>query len=187
MKIVHWVDAPALRWRNGGGVTRELLAWPSPDDWRLRLSVADVASNGPFSCFPGVTRLFAVLEGAGVRLDWPDRHIELRVPDEPILFDGAAAPVASLLDGPVRDFNLMFSHGRAGLLPASHPWQPGRGSHAGLFACVAGQWSDGDQTCRMPAFTLLWSDVASGNEWRFQPDTPTRQPGWWIFHEDGYA
>lgn len=187
MKLVHLADVPPLHWRNGGGYTRELLRWPDSSNWCLRLSVADIDRDGPFSAFPGVTRLFAVLEGAGVRLSWPDRSVELQVADEPIVFDGADAPVACLLDGPVRDLNLMCSRGRANLLPASRPWQPGPGSHAGLFACVAGLWWDGDLACRVPAFTMLWGDVASGNEWRFQPDTPTRQPGWWIFHEDGYA
>ena len=54
----------AARWRNGGGRTRELLAWPDAADWKVRVSVADVESDGPFSAFPGVQRWFAVLEGA---------------------------------------------------------------------------------------------------------------------------
>mgnify|MGYP000415291841 CR=1 FL=1 len=36
-------------WRNGGGFTRELLAWPSADDWQLRISVAEIARDGAFS------------------------------------------------------------------------------------------------------------------------------------------
>lgn len=55
-------------WRNGGGATRELLAWPDPRDWAIRLSVAEVERDGPFSQFPGVRRWFAVLSGGGVRL-----------------------------------------------------------------------------------------------------------------------
>jgi len=38
-------------WKNGGGTTRELLAWPDPQDWTLRLSVAQVEADGPFSRF----------------------------------------------------------------------------------------------------------------------------------------
>ena len=55
-------------WKNGGGVTRELLTWPVADDWRVRVSIADVERDGRFSSFPGVRRWFAVLEGEGVRL-----------------------------------------------------------------------------------------------------------------------
>mgnify|MGYP003694612933 CR=1 FL=1 len=34
----------------------------------MRVSVADVATDGPFSTFAGVDRWFAVLDGAGVVL-----------------------------------------------------------------------------------------------------------------------
>ena len=33
-RLVRWIDATAQRWRNGGGNTRELLAWPPGDAWR---------------------------------------------------------------------------------------------------------------------------------------------------------
>jgi len=64
--VVQLGDAAPRRWRNGGGVTRELPAWPSPQEWRVRVSVADVEREGPFSSFPGVDRWFAVIDGAGV-------------------------------------------------------------------------------------------------------------------------
>jgi uncharacterized protein len=57
--LVRTADVPAQPWRNGGGVTRTLLARPRGDAWQVRVSVADVAVNGPFSRFPGVERWFA--------------------------------------------------------------------------------------------------------------------------------
>ena len=69
MNTAHTItvdSAPVTPWRNGGGVTRELLAWPNPADWRLRISVADIAADGPFSAFPGVRRWFTLLSGEGV-------------------------------------------------------------------------------------------------------------------------
>jgi environmental stress-induced protein Ves len=48
-------------WRNGGGSTRELLAWPEATDWQARISVAEITRDGPFSAFAGVQRWFAVL------------------------------------------------------------------------------------------------------------------------------
>jgi environmental stress-induced protein Ves len=95
-------------WKNGGGVTRELLRWPDDGAWRLRLSLAHIDRDGPFSVFPGVTRWFVVLDGAGVALDFGHGEQCLRPGDAPLRFDGAAAPACRLLDGPTRDLNLML-------------------------------------------------------------------------------
>ena len=99
------VDAESVApraWRNGGGRTRELLAWPAAGDWCLRISRADIESDGPFSAFPRVERWFAVLSGAGVVLTFADGERELAPGAAPLRFDGAVAPVCRLLDGPTR-------------------------------------------------------------------------------------
>lgn len=49
-------DVQPQAWKNKGGMTRELLAWPHAHDWVLRVSVARVERDGPFSAFPGVHR-----------------------------------------------------------------------------------------------------------------------------------
>ncbi len=184
MRLVREADVTPVPWRNGGGLTRELLAWPSPNDWRLRLSVADVAQDGPFSSYPGVTRVFAVLQGAGVVLDFAGATHTVCPGDAPLVFDGEAAPGCRLLDGPVRDFNLMARGGRCAVLPVeSAPWHPPRGARAGLFARVAGTWSAGAESRLLSAHTLLFTDAAAGR-WTFQPHQPTAQAGWWFFHED---
>ena len=67
-RLVALADTPPVPWRNGGGLTRELLAWPDGGDWAVRVSVAEIEADGPFSTFPGVERWFAVLEGGGVAL-----------------------------------------------------------------------------------------------------------------------
>ena len=48
---VRFDDLPPQPWRNGGGVTRALLTWPHADDWAVRVSVADITRDGPFSAF----------------------------------------------------------------------------------------------------------------------------------------
>ena len=107
-------DTPPTPWKNGGGTTRELLAWPTPQDWTLRLSVAQVDADGPFSRFDGITRWFAVLAGAGVRLHMPDISLthSLDVSSSPLAFDGALAVDCTLIDGPTQDFNLMACSAR---------------------------------------------------------------------------
>lgn len=106
-------SAVPIPWRNGGGLTRELALWPDPGDWLWRMSVAEVDASGPFSAFPGVTRWFAVLHGAGVRLQIDGKDRILRREDAPATFDGNAVTHCSLLDGPTQDFNLMVrtTHG----------------------------------------------------------------------------
>ena len=104
--VVRFDDVALQPWKNSGGVTRELLAWPSVSEWALRLSVADIERDGPFSAFPGIDRWFAVLTGNGVRLGAPESVIQRG--DDALNFDGALAPDCGLIDGPTRDLNLMI-------------------------------------------------------------------------------
>lgn len=107
-QIVRLADVVPQAWKNGGGSTRELLAWPSGADWRVRLSVATVMADGPFSHFEGVQRWFAVLQGDGVRLSVDGTATELRAASPPFSFAGAAQTSCALLGGPTLDFNLML-------------------------------------------------------------------------------
>lgn len=95
-------------WRNGGGTTQTMLAWPSAEDWRIRCSVAQVASAGPFSSFVGVERWFAVLQGAGVVLTVDGKVHQQTTASQPLHFDGAARTDCDLIDGATQDFNLML-------------------------------------------------------------------------------
>ena len=106
---VRLADCPATAWRNGGGTTRELAAWPTPGNWRWRMSVATIEASGPFSRYDGVRRWFAVLSGTGVRLNIDGVPHTLTPFDAPIAFDGAAATACELIEGTTQDFNLMIS------------------------------------------------------------------------------
>ena len=111
--VVSLQDVAATPWRNGGGVTRELAVWPSADNWTWRMSVAEVGQSGPFSTFEGIDRWFAVLEGAGVRLDVAGQSHSLTPSDAPLFFDGAAPVECHLLVGKTIDFNLMVRRSSA--------------------------------------------------------------------------
>ncbi len=113
--IVHLADVTPTPWRNGGGVTRELVAWPvGSTNWLWRLSVAEVARSGPFSSYEGVQRWFAVLTGKGVRLQLGGKVHELTRSSAPLCFDGASAVACELIDGTTQDFNLMLRSPRTG-------------------------------------------------------------------------
>lgn len=100
-------------WRNGGGTTRELLTLPVGAEWQLRLSVAEIAKDGPFSAFPGVQRWFAVLEGEGVRLRVSGSDRFVSAGGDAIEFDGSEPVDCVLPGGPTLDFNLMVRGGHA--------------------------------------------------------------------------
>lgn len=110
-------DYRDMPWKNGGGVTRELLRLPHPSDparFLMRLSIASVAASGPFSVFPGVDRTLLILDGAGVVLTRdgaPEVVLERHSP--PFVFPGEANIQCRLLAGPVRDFNLMVDRALA--------------------------------------------------------------------------
>ncbi|MGE0498503.1 MAG: HutD family protein [Ramlibacter sp.] len=164
--MVSLADVRPQPWKNGGGTTRMLLAWPSPADWRVRLSVAEVASDGPFSCFDGVQRCFAVLSGAGVRLDVGGVLHTLTAASEPLVFDGAVAVGCTLMDGATLDFNLMARGGSPTLRRVRGAWQGPAGA-TGFVALYAHQsWTTATfdhETVKIPPATLAWrvADLAA--------------------------
>jgi len=172
-------------WKNGGGQTRELLVWP-PDAkrWQLRISVADITQDGPFSSFEGVHRWFTVLSGAGVRLSLPQGDITLKPGDPPLAFDGACAPGCKLLDGPTVDLNMMSRQGQATLkMRANHAAAVAVSRQFGFFTLVPGKLTDDKNQCiRLPALALFWDDEVAGySQWQFEPDAPTSDiTGWWM-------
>ena len=169
-------------WKNGGGRTRELFAWPDRERWRVRVSLADIEADGSFSAFPGVMRWFAVLEGAGVELAFEDRRVHVESGDAPFVFDGALAPMCRLVRGRTRDLNLMLRGvNGAMVLAADHRlWSPA-GDGCGLFAAVGGTCHHaGNVPIRVEAETLLWFDDVPP-VLRFAADHDTGRPiGWWL-------
>jgi environmental stress-induced protein Ves len=105
-----------MPWKNGGGETREIAVWPAGaalDALEWRVSLATVASDGPFSTFAGVTRTLCVIQGAGIELHVEDEPARvLQTSSEPCMFDGAAPARAALIDGPIVDLNVMSRRGR---------------------------------------------------------------------------
>ena len=118
--VVRRADGRVMLWKNGGGSTLELLREPGdhPDDPpALRVSIADLTADGPFSTFPHVDRVILLLEGAGVRLHFPDVEVTLDRPGAPFAFPGEVPCHCALLRGatddrPVRDLNLMVDRRR---------------------------------------------------------------------------
>jgi len=179
--LVRTIDVAPQTWRNGGGATRELLAWPGAADWRVRVSVADIEADGPFSTFPGVQRWFAVLKGPGVLLDIAGRPHLLTRNDPPLCFDGAAATECRLIDGPTRDLNLMLrdATGLMQIADDGQTWES-RAMKCGLFTAVAGRCSAGGIDIAVPAYALLWFDAAPALLVFTASERPAAAIGWWL-------
>jgi hypothetical protein len=180
-RLVHSQDAPAQRWRNGGGLTRELLAWPNSDDWQVRVSVADVEADGPFSIYAGVERWFSVLKGAGVELTIDGTVHRLARGTAPLRFAGDAVTACHLIDGPTRDLNLMLRGAKGSLHPATDglAWSPDA-AQCGLFSAVAGICRVGTLEIAVPPYALLWFDAAPPLLAFTAGQRPAALIGWWL-------
>ena len=95
---------------NGGGITREIAAWPpgatlEKFDWRV--SMAEVRNAGPFSRFPGVDRVLTIVEGTLALTIEGRPAVTLTAETSPFHFPGDAACVGEPIGGPVLDLNVM--------------------------------------------------------------------------------
>ena len=138
-------DLPAMPWKNGGGSTTELWCEPPGaglDDFVWRVSVACIASDGPFSVFSGVDRVIALLHGQGVQLNSPQGQTlaTLSSPLEPYAFAGETPIHALRLGGDSSDFNVMTRRGKASSrVQVLHPNGEARQTFVaqqGLVLCV---------------------------------------------------
>ncbi|MGY0487122.1 HutD/Ves family protein [Streptomyces sp. WG-D5] len=111
VRLLPAADRAAVAWKNGGGVTREIAGAPrgaGTADFRWRVSLADVAADGPFSAFPGVDRTLTMVAGQGMELTVDGRPTAVDFPYVPRDFPGDVPTDCRLLGGPVVNFNVMW-------------------------------------------------------------------------------
>ncbi|RCK45271.1 hypothetical protein TH25_18220 [Thalassospira profundimaris] len=115
VRILRASDYRRMPWKNGGGETVEIAVFPANaglDDFAWRISMATVASDGPFSSFPGIDRTLSILHGAGMTLVIGDKvPVTLTRDTEPYPFAADVATSALLVDGPITDLNVMTRRG----------------------------------------------------------------------------
>lgn len=171
-------DLPATPWKNGGGVTREIVCQPpgaDMDSFDWRVSIAHIASSGLFSAFPGIDRVITLLSGGGVHLLGDDGQVDhpLDTPLAPFAFAGEAAIHARLLAGDCHDFNVMTRRGVCSAsLQVVRSACDGPAASQGLLMAVQGHWlleSESTQTLA-PQQGLWWSDASVA--WRLCPQSP---------------
>ena len=111
MRILRAGDCKRMPWKNGGGETVEIAVSPENAglagfDWRV--SMATVATDGPFSIFPGIDRTLAILDGNGMVLDIEgSTPVLLTTASDPLAFPADIPVAARLQDGAITDLNVM--------------------------------------------------------------------------------
>lgn len=198
LTVTPLASVPSQPWLNGGGTTQELVRWPDRPDWALRISVARIERDGPFSAYQDVERWFALIDGGGLTLGFEPWPTTVMPGDEPLRFSGALAPNCQLLGEPSLDLNLMVRGDRnaGGHInrAAMQSVQTGVGWSAafemrGLFTAVPGRWFGDGEERELPAGSLLWSDALGEMPWVFESDAPSLRAWWLGFtpHEDDDA
>ena len=162
---------PATPWKNGGGSTREIACWPPGagfDRFDWRVSIASIASSGPFSVFAGVDRIITLLDGDGVRLQGAGVDHRLATPLAPFAFSGDAVIDCTLLGGASSDFNVMTRRGRLRAeLRVLHGAADLPAAPHGLLLAWRGGWRAAGQPLAQGQ-GLWWADAAM--PWRLDPD-----------------
>lgn len=146
MRIIRAADCRVMPWKNGQGSTTEIAVHPEGaglEDFDWRVSMAAVATDGPFSAFSAIDRTLSVLDGAGIGLSVAGRlPTSLTADSEPYAFPGDSSTSASLLGGPITDFNVMSRRGRMAhtvrRLRLDQPFELSSGADFVLLHCHAG-------------------------------------------------
>jgi environmental stress-induced protein Ves len=181
-RLIRIDDAQPQPWRNGAGIRRDLLDGPGPGEWLWRVSLADIAADGPFSTYPGTRRWFAVVKGVGVELRFGTRVERLVRGSEPLSFDGGDAPSCKLVDGEASALNFMLregAHGSMGRATDAAPWHP-ESAQCGLFTAVDGRCKADDHETEVPAHALLWFDRAPRTLAFVGGQRRAATLGWWM-------
>ncbi len=173
-----------IPWKNGGGTTRDLLTWPPGGQWHIRISVAEITRDGPFSDYTGFFRWFTVLHGAGVALQLGNDRFEQRLGAPPLRFDGALAPMCWLLEGPTSDLNLLVrrdaGRGSMAIAHADHDWVSPIPWRALFTTHALDLHVDGTVAAHADGAALMWSPQAAQQHWRIASPLPAGVRAYWI-------
>lgn len=164
--ILRAQDQRKMPWKNGLGVTTEIMVHPANvglTDFDWRVSMATVSSDGAFSSFTGIDRTLTVLTGDGLILTVCDAApIKLTTSTRPYSFPADSPAHAALIGRPVTDLNVMtrrnvWKHKVTRLSHDCFPDQWFAKSENSIWFCTQGEASFIiDARCR---FSLQASDA----------------------------
>lgn len=112
-RILRSSDRDWQPWANGGGVSATLVESPDGDAPRVRIALATIDRDGPFSDYSGFERTLLHAGGPPLVLVVGGVRHPL-APGDQLVFDGGAPVEAVDIHGPVSALNLMVRHGSSG-------------------------------------------------------------------------
>lgn len=115
LQIIAPQQFRTIPWKNGLGETTELAINEGGNlecfDWRL--SIASVINDGVFSDFSGYQRNLVLISGHGLMLQHDDKSSDnLTNLLDMASFDGACKTYGKLIDGAIKDFNIITNKQR---------------------------------------------------------------------------
>lgn len=160
MTIIRRSAFTTVPWKNGGGITHEVAKAEADGRLLWRLSLAEVASDGPFSLFPGLARILTVIKGAGMDLLSPAGEVVHPLPPlSPVHFTGDELLTGRLRNGPCLDFNLIYDPQRfeasAEVVSGERSMQRQSGTVIDGLLCLAGTVQCGEHVLDRHDFAFL--------------------------------
>ena len=115
MQLLRAAGHKRMPWKNGKGETAEIAVFPEGaplGEFGWRLSMATVVEPGPFSAFPEIDRVLAIVSGGGLQLDIGGRDIIVSREGKALAFPGDVTVASFPFGTPVIDLNLMTRRGQ---------------------------------------------------------------------------
>lgn len=164
--ILNIRDVPSVRWKNGGGSTKEIAAFPPNaglNDFVWRVSVAEIIQTSAYSIFPGVDRTQVLISGARLNLRNQTGLNKQLLVFEPFLFAGEL-DLLSEPEGVCQMLNVMTSRGKAeSVLEVVHGdfYCVGDDKHK-VLAVVQGEYIAEDHSQRFVLGDFVQAQLAHG-------------------------
>lgn len=113
MRIIRQQDLTEGRWRNGMGVSWDIASEPpGAEAFGWRFAIARIDQDVPFSLYPEVDRIFTLIAGNGLALEFegrPGLAVDRLFVPHPYPCD--VRTFCRLSDGPCRALNLFLRRG----------------------------------------------------------------------------
>lgn len=116
MRIIRKSELVEGRWRNGIGVSWDIASGPpgsGSTDFGWRFAIARIDADVPFSHYPDTDRIFTLIEGRGLDLDFAGgRTLAVDQPFVPHVYACDVDTFCRLRGGSCRALNLFLRRGQ---------------------------------------------------------------------------
>lgn len=146
----QWRTQP---WKNGRGVTHEVLRSPDADDYAIRFSVAEIEGAQPFSSFATYQRILVPLRETTLQLAVDDAVYPM--PFHDIVAWSGAARAATIGAGFAYDLNVIGQRFVASIGLRPPVWLPSESQRIAVFALEAATLT----TCATSTVALATHDL----------------------------